>query len=101
MGKPIWGKWANNHDSAQQQAYIVPQNLEWRKSVKQLWDMGSASLAAAHLPAHLDHDNNTPPEQRAEGYKGAGLMRNKKLQQTMKNTFGPGTHFPDDQSIRI
>ena len=26
---------------------------------------------------------------------------NKKLQQTTKNTFGPGTHFPDDQSIRI
>ena len=26
---------------------------------------------------------------------------NKKLQQTTKNTFGPGTHFPDDPSIRI
>ena len=29
------------------------------------------------------------------------LYDNKKLQQTTKNTFGPGTHFPDDQSIRI
>ena len=26
---------------------------------------------------------------------------NNKLQQTTKNTFGPGTDFPDDQSIKI
>ena len=30
-----------------------------------------------------------------------GVYLNKKLQQTTKNTFGPGNHFPDDQSIRI
>ena len=29
------------------------------------------------------------------------IFINKKLQQTTKNAFGPGTHFPDDQSIRI
>ena len=55
MGKPIWSKWANDHDNAQLQmlqAQTIPQNFEWRKSVKQLQIyMGSTSLAANHPPA--------------------------------------------------
>ena len=34
MGKPIWVKWSN--DSAQLQAWTIPQNFESRKSVKRL-----------------------------------------------------------------
>ena len=30
-------------------------------------DMGSESLAAAHLAADPDHDTNTPPARMAEG----------------------------------
>ena len=31
-----WGKWANDHDIAQLQAQTIPQNFNWRKSVKRL-----------------------------------------------------------------
>ena len=52
MGKPIWGKWANDHDSAQLRAQTIPQNFERRKSAKRLQRyMGPASLTAAHPPA--------------------------------------------------
>ena len=42
-------------------------------------DMGSASLAAAHLAARLptrrqDRDDNTPPAQRAEGHKNQTMQ---------------------------
>ena len=42
MGKPIWCKWANDHGSAQLtlQAETIPQNFEWRKSVKRLQRYG-------------------------------------------------------------
>ena len=39
-GKPMWGKWANCYESAQLQASTIPQNFEWRKSVKQLQKYG-------------------------------------------------------------
>ena len=35
-GQAIWGKWAYDHDSAQLQAYWIPQNFKRRKSVKRL-----------------------------------------------------------------
>ena len=66
MGKPIWTKWANDHDSTQLQAYSVDNSTELRteKSVKQLQRFG---LAATRPAAHPDRDDNTPPAQRAEG----------------------------------
>ena len=36
---------------------------------------------------------------RSSGRAGANIEDNKKLQQTTKNTFGPGTHFPDDKFV--
>ena len=35
MGKPIWGKWANNYDIAQLQVYTSPLNFKWGKSIQQ------------------------------------------------------------------
>ena len=46
----------------------------------------------------LHHDLNNEEN---KIYLQNAYLNNKKLQQTTKNTFGPGTHFPDDQSIRI
>ena len=40
MGKPIWGKGANDHDSAQLEVLTIPHNFEWRKSVKRLQRYG-------------------------------------------------------------
>ena len=40
MDKPIRGKWANDHDSAQLEAKTIPQNFEWRKSVNRLQRYG-------------------------------------------------------------
>ena len=37
-------------------------------------DMGSTSLAAAHLPKRLDRDDNTPPAQRAEAHKPITML---------------------------
>ena len=34
MGKPIWGKWANNYDSAQLQVQISPWNFKWGQSIQ-------------------------------------------------------------------
>ena len=33
MGKPIWGKWANNYDSAQLQVQTSPWNFKWDQSI--------------------------------------------------------------------
>ena len=40
MGKPIWGKWAYDHNSAQLQGKTIPQNFERRKSVKRFQRYG-------------------------------------------------------------
>ena len=34
MGKPIWGKWANNYDSAQLQVQTSPWNFKWGQSIQ-------------------------------------------------------------------
>ena len=34
MGKPIWGKWANNYDSAQLQVQTSPWNFNWDQSIQ-------------------------------------------------------------------
>ena len=36
MGKPIWGKWANNYDSAQLQVQTSPWNFKWGQSIQRL-----------------------------------------------------------------
>ena len=33
MGKPMWGKWANNYDSAQLQVQTSPWNFKWGQSI--------------------------------------------------------------------
>ena len=70
MGKPIWGKWAYDHDSAHLQASTIPQNLEWRKSIKRLQSYGFRKFGSrqpGRPPARPDRDDNTPPARRAEG----------------------------------
>ena len=38
MGKPIWGKWANDHNSAQLEVWTLPQNFEKiRQAVTEIW----------------------------------------------------------------
>ena len=47
-GKPIWGKWANNYDSAQLQVQTSPWNFKWGQSIQRfqryafhkVWPMG-------------------------------------------------------------
>ena len=34
MGKPIWGKWANNYDIAQLQVQTSPWNFKWGQSIQ-------------------------------------------------------------------
>ena len=34
MGKPIWGKWANNYNSAQLQVQTSPWNFKWGQSIQ-------------------------------------------------------------------
>ena len=34
MGKPLWGKWANNYDSAQLQVQTSPRNFKWGQSIQ-------------------------------------------------------------------
>ena len=34
MGKPMWGKWANNYDSAQLQVQTSPWNFKWGQSIQ-------------------------------------------------------------------
>ena len=34
MGKPIWGKWANNYDSAQLKVQTSPWNFKWGQSIQ-------------------------------------------------------------------
>ena len=34
MGKPIWGKWANNYDSAQLQIQTSPWSFKWGQSIQ-------------------------------------------------------------------
>ena len=34
MGKPIWGKWVNNYDSAQLQVQTSPWNFKWGQSIQ-------------------------------------------------------------------
>ena len=73
MGKPIQGKWANDHDSAQ---LCRPRQFH-RTSIREnpsrgYRDMGSASLAAACPagcpPGCPDRDDNTHRAQRDEGW---------------------------------
>ena len=65
MGKSIWGKWANDHDSVQQQGQTIPQNFERRKSIKQLQRYGFRK-SGSRPPGLPDRDDNTPPARRAE-----------------------------------
>ena len=65
MGKPIWGKWAYDHNSAQLQGKTIPQNFERRKSIKRFQRYGCHKFWQPR--ARPDRDDNTPPAQRAEG----------------------------------
>ena len=42
MGKPIWGNWANNYDSAQLQVQTSPWNFKWVNPSSGFRDMRSA-----------------------------------------------------------
>ena len=42
MGKPIWGKWANNYDVVQLQVQTSPQNFKWENPLSGFRDMRSA-----------------------------------------------------------
>ena len=35
MGKPIWVKWANDHNATQLQVWTIPQNFKQRESIQQ------------------------------------------------------------------
>ena len=53
MSKPMFGKWANDIESAQLSAQTIPKNLEWRKSVTRLHRYGickSGSRPLGHPP---------------------------------------------------
>ena len=50
MGKCIWGKWTDCDASAQLKALTIPQNFEWRESVKRLQRYGFRK-SGRRLPA--------------------------------------------------
>ena len=37
MNKPMWPKWANNHDIAHLQVKTIPKNFIWSESAQRLW----------------------------------------------------------------
>ena len=104
MGKPIWGKWANNYDSAQLQVQTSPWNFKWgtsiqrfqRHAIHKVWTQFVSNLTSflAHGQAHMGQMGKWPWQCTTRGLDNSTKLRMEKIHQAVTEIWVPQVWQP-------